>query len=80
MDQHMNPIDAFKAADEDQRLSMFLTYRDCRSQFMDIYMSERSHSGATAVQRVSGTKGHGHWRNCWAWLKCCRPASLFGSR
>ena len=79
MDQHMNPIEAFKTADEDQRLSMFLTYRDLRPQFTEIYMSERSRTGA-AAQRFGGTKGSGIWGHCWTWLKCCRPVGPSGAR
>lgn len=36
-------LDAYKAADEEQRLSMFLTYRDLRDQFTEMDMAALAH-------------------------------------
>jgi hypothetical protein len=75
MDQDVNIIKAFEAADEDRRLSLFLTHRDLRPQFTDIYMADKAHpthsTRPTSKQfsGFSGFKGNSRIFNFWLKLR-----------
>lgn len=68
-------LDAYKAADEERRLSMFLTYRDLRDQFMEMDMAALVHlASARSKQSVGATQSkRPRWFSgcCWGWLKNC---------
>lgn len=76
MDQDGNIIKAFESADEDRRLSLFLTHRDLRPQFTDIYMTEKALPKRSTSKHFSGLKGNSRCHRladlCLGWLKCCR--------
>ncbi|MGD9368386.1 MAG: hypothetical protein PVH87_21985 [Desulfobacteraceae bacterium] len=69
-------LDAYKAADEEQRLSMFLTYRDLRVQFTEMDMAELTHlESARSKKSLGATRSKWpRWLSayCWGWLKHCR--------
>lgn len=69
-------LDAYKAADEERRLSMFLTYRDLRDQFLEIDMAALVHlESAQSRQSPGAIRSKGpRWFSgcCWGWLKHCR--------
>lgn len=68
-------LDAYKAADEEQRLSMFLTYRDLRDQFTEMDMAGLAHlASARPKQSLGATRSkRSRWISgcCWGWLKHC---------
>lgn len=71
-------IEQYLTADEEERLAMFLSYRDCRRQFIKIDMealkAARAQKSATqaALQRRSR---HMEIHNiCLGWLKRCWTA------
>lgn len=70
-----NILDTYKAADEEQRLSMFLTYRDLRDQFMEMDMAELVHLGPARSKQSQGATQPKRPRwfsgGCWGWLKHC---------
>lgn len=53
-------LDAYKAADEERRLSMFLTYRDLRDQFLEVDMAALVHlESAQSKQSLGATRSKG---------------------
>lgn len=70
-----NIVADYAAADEDLRLSMFLTHRDLRQYFTAIDMAEKAQRETVMLKQTRGTKStrlaHRFACNCWGWLKHC---------
>jgi hypothetical protein len=68
-------IQQYIAADEEERLTMFLSYRDCRRQFIKIDMEALKVAKAqkTAAQAAPQRRSrHMNFHNvCLGWLKRC---------
>lgn len=71
-------IEKYILADEEERLAMFLSYRDCRRQFVKIDMAALKTVKAqqTAVQASPQKRSrHMEFHNtCLGWLKRCLTA------
>lgn len=78
MNQIQEIIENYSAADEELRLSMFLTYRDLRPQFTEIDMAGLK-ARMNASSKRAGELDVDFWpfgiaRNCWGWFKHCWSA------
>jgi hypothetical protein len=67
-------VEKYAAADEGERLHMFLTHRDLREEFTTIDMA-----GASVLEMTPSKLEKGRRRNlfadcCWGWIRPCRPA------
>lgn len=75
MNQVQEIIANYKSADEELRLSMFLTYRDLRPQFMEIDMAGLKSQVNAVSQHTGDLDGNSRPSrlalNCWGWLKQC---------
>lgn len=75
MIQMQEIIANYTAADEELRLSMFLTHRDLRPQFTEIDMADLMTHINAAPQRDgelgADSRPFSLARNCWGWLKHC---------
>lgn len=70
-------LKTYAASDEDQRLSMYLTYRDLRRQFHQIDMAPSKRPQQVPIKHPSFL---GQWIQrpglasfCCGWLRFCRP-------
>jgi hypothetical protein len=79
MNQVQEIIADYTAADEEMRLSMFLTHRKLRPQFTEIDMTGLKKLTNAASKRALkfkvGLRLYGLARNCWGWLRQCRTLS-----
>ncbi len=67
-------IEQYLAADDEQRLAMFLSHRDYRRQFVKIDMTglKAGRVQTAARQEAPHRSRHAHLHNaCWGWLKRC---------
>ncbi len=68
-------IEQYLSADEEERLAMYLSYRDCRRQFVKLDMAalkavREQQTAAQAAQRKRSR--HSEFQNtCLGWLKRC---------
>ena len=76
MDQAIKIITDYAAADEDVRLSMFLTHRSLRRHFTEIDMAETTLPEVGTARQARETKNTGRARRfsicCGEWLKLYR--------
>lgn len=66
----------YAEADEERRLSMFLTHRDLRREFTSIYTGEWRQAEVTAGMAEPATRPKTALQRaawcCWGWLGYCR--------
>ena len=76
MESIQNILETYAAADEEQRLSMYLTHRDLRRLFHKIEMTDWAQTQTASVQQPkSSGNGHrsGFFAGAWlGWLRYCR--------
>jgi len=76
MEQMVKLIADYAAADEERRLSMYLTHRDLRRHFTAIDMAAAKQAGLERSEKThAATAKHGSiciFGACWGWLKYCR--------
>lgn len=79
MQTHQAIIEQYLSADEEKRLAMFLRYRDCRRQFVEIDMAAlkavKTQQNAVRPAPRRRSSRHMEFRSaCLGWLKRCWTA------
>ena len=64
-------IEEYISADEDRRLSMFLSCRELRNRFIEIDLSESTFTAVSRPADVTGLQLNGWRRFCPQWLRPC---------
>ena len=74
MNQLDKIVEEYASADEERRLSMFLSHRSLRNRFIEIDRSESDLAARTQPSDLKERRAFGWSRLCPQWLRsCCYP-------